>query len=149
MPSTKRTARRRRAAAKQKTRKAPVRYDIDLAGDTRVLVLYIAERGYLTPRRKWTPDAILADATGYLGDEHYMYGLELKAQADAADLSPLSMTALKALLRKAGGRKYLERPSPAFSAAALCGYTLRGNDGRQYVSTRKGEGCVWRPVTAA
>jgi hypothetical protein len=143
-----RTAKRgRKAAASRRTRKAPVRYDIDLGADTRVLVLYIAEHGYLTPRRRWTPDAILADATGYLGDEHYMYGLELKAQADAAALQPLSMAALKTLLRKAGGRKYLERPSPAFSAAALCGYTLRGNDGRQYTSTRKGEGCVWRPVT--
>jgi hypothetical protein len=144
-----RTAKRgRKAAASRRTqKKAPVRYNIDMGADTRVLVLYIADRGYLTPRRKWTPDTILADAMGYLGDEHYMFGLELKAQADAAALQPLSMPALKTLLRKAGGRKYLERPSPAFSAAALCGYTLRGNDGRQYVSMRKGEGCVWQPVT--
>lgn len=134
---------RRCKSVLNKTRK--IRYDLDLTKDTRVLVLYIADTPrYFSPR--WTTESILSDASGYLGDEHYMYGLELKCKADKEKLQKISMEQLRSLIQKALTTKYRSRPSPSFSAAPLCGYTLSGNDGRLYKSVKSGTSCTWRPV---
>lgn len=127
-----------------KTRK--IRWTSDPKSDPRVLLLYIADSQYIRPnsKRTWTADTILKDATGYLGDEHYMFGLELLCAAEK--LPKLTHSELRSLLTKALTKKYLARPSPPFSASPLCGYTLQGNDGRMYISVKSGSACVWKPV---
>ncbi len=119
---------------------------IPLHLDTRVLILYISERKYITAPRKFTVDEILTDATGYLQDDHYMDGLELRCRADQEGLKKISMEKLKEVLKKALTQKYRSRPSPPFSAAELCNYTLVGNDGQLYKSIKSGKTCVWRPL---
>lgn len=125
-----------------KTRK--IRWNSSPKSDPRVLLLYIADRKYIRPnsKRPWTVDAILKDASGYLGDEHYMFGLELMCAAEK--LPKLTHAELRMLLTKAMTKKYLSRPSPPFSAAPLCGYTLEGNDGAKYTSVKVGQSCVWQ-----
>lgn len=42
-------------------------------------------------------------------------------------------------------KKYLERPSPPYSAADCCGMVLAGNDGKMYVSVPNAKGvCAWK-----
>jgi uncharacterized protein YjbI with pentapeptide repeats len=42
-------------------------------------------------------------------------------------------------------KKYLERPSPPYSAADCCGMALQGNDGKMYVSVANAKGiCAWK-----
>jgi uncharacterized protein YjbI with pentapeptide repeats len=42
-------------------------------------------------------------------------------------------------------KKYLERPSPPYSAADCCGTVLQGNDGKMYVSVANAKGvCAWK-----
>lgn len=103
--------------------------------------MYIAYRRYPATM---TPDEILRDAAGYLGDEHYTFGLELKACADCEGLRRMSMAELKDILRKSAAKKYKERPSPPFPAGPLCGYMLEGNDRRVYRSERVGASCAWK-----
>ena len=44
-------------------------------------------------------------------------------------------------------KKYLERPSPPYSAADCCGMTLEGNDGKSYISVANAKGvCAWKVV---
>ena len=44
-------------------------------------------------------------------------------------------------------KKYLERPSPPYSAADCCGMTLEGNDGKSYISVANAKGvCAWKIV---
>lgn len=44
-------------------------------------------------------------------------------------------------------KKYLERPSPPYSAADCCGMTLPGNDGKLYTSVANAKGiCAWKPA---
>ncbi len=134
-------------ACKKFTRKG-VRFDLDrdLSKDTRVLIMYIAYRRYYDMGRPMTAEEILRDATGYLADEHYMFGMELKAHADCEGLRRLSMTELKDVVRKSATKKYKGRPSPPFPAGPLCGYMLEGNDRRVYKSVRSGNSCVWQHV---
>ncbi len=91
-------------------------------------------------------DEILRDATAYLGDEHYMFGMELKAHADCERLRRLTMAELKDVVSKSATKKYRERQSPPFPAGPLCGYMLEGNDGRVYKSERAGGSCAWKQV---
>jgi hypothetical protein len=126
----------------RKTRK--VRFNIELNKDPRVLLLYIIEQKYISPKSayRWTADKIIQDASAYLSDEHYLFGLELKCKADKLD--KISMNKLKSIIKKALTKKYLERPSPPISASILCGYILEGNDGLQYESIKSGKSCVWK-----
>jgi len=42
-------------------------------------------------------------------------------------------------------KKYLDRPSPPYSAADCCGMTLAGNDGKLYTSVANAKGiCAWK-----
>jgi uncharacterized protein YjbI with pentapeptide repeats len=42
-------------------------------------------------------------------------------------------------------KKYLERPSPPYSAADCCGMVIAGNDGKMYVSVPNAKGvCAWK-----
>ena len=133
--------------AKQcQTQKARFVAGVKFSNDTRVLMLYIASRKYITPKTKILPDAILRDALGYLQDEHYMYGLQLRDYANCEKLPRISMQQVKDIVRKALTKKYLERPSPPFSAGPLCGYTMEGNDGNTYQSVKAGASCVWKKV---
>jgi hypothetical protein len=127
---------------KKFTRKG-VRFGLDLSKDTRVLMMYIAYRRYAV---SMTVGEILRDATAYLADEHYMFGMELKSCADCEGLRRLSMAELKDVLRKSSTKKYKERPSPPFPAGPLCGYMLEGNDRRVYKSERVGGSCAWKHV---
>jgi uncharacterized protein YjbI with pentapeptide repeats len=44
-------------------------------------------------------------------------------------------------------KKYLDRPSPPYSAADCCGMTLPGNDGKLYTSVANAKGiCAWKPA---
>ena len=132
----------KRAACKKFTRKG-VRFDLDLSKDTRVLMMYIAYRRYAV---SMTVEEILRDAAAYLADEHYMFGMELKACADCEGLRRLSMAELKDVLRKSATKKYKGRQSPPFPAGPLCGYMLEGNDRRVYKSERAGGSCAWKHV---
>jgi hypothetical protein len=129
-----------------KTRKVRFVAGVDFSKDSRVLMLYIASRRYITPKSKLSPDAILRDAVGYLHDEHYMYGLQLRDYADCEKLPRISMQQVKDIVRKALTKKYLERPSPPFSAGPLCRYVMEGNDGKVYRSVKVGTACAWKKV---
>ncbi len=120
-----------------------IRTDINLTKDTRVLMMYIAYRRY---RSGLTPEEILRDATGYLSEEHRMFGMELKTVADRERLRHLTMTELMNILRKSSTNKYKMRSSPSYPAGPLCGYMLEGNDRRIYKSVRAGNSCVWKHV---
>jgi hypothetical protein len=133
----------RKAACKKFTRKSVTRYNVDLSKDTRVLMMYVAYRRYPATL---TPEEILRDAAAYLSDEHYMFGMELKAHADGEGVRRLSMPELIDIIRKSTTKKYKERPSPPFPAGPLCGYMLEGNDGRVYTSVRVGKSCAWQHV---
>ena len=140
---------RRKLSRQQKgqTRRKPRLQFIPLHNDTRVMVLYISYRNYLKfTKRHLTTEQILSDASGYIGDEHYTFGLKLKERADAHKLRRLTQSEFNNLLKKSvGNKKYLERPSPPFSAAPLCGYVLTGSDGKAYKSVRLTTGtCVWK-----
>jgi hypothetical protein len=130
-------------SCKKFTRKG-MRFGVDLSKDTRVLMMYIAYRRYHDYKIPLSPEEILRDATAYLGDEHYVFGMELKALADCEGLRQLSMVGLKDVIRKSATKKYRGRPSPPFPAGPLCGYMLEGNDGRVYKSERVGGSCVWK-----
>ena len=134
-----------KGACKKFTRKG-IRYGLDLSKDTRVLMMYIAYRRYVAAARPMSMDEILRDATAYLADEHYMFGMELKSCADCEGLRRLSVAELKGIVSKSTTKKYRERPSPPFPAGPLCGYMLEGNDGRVYKSERAGGSCVWKHV---
>ena len=132
---------------KGQTRRKPKMQIISLQNDARVMVLYISYRNYLKfTKRPWTIEQILSDASGYIGDEHYTFGLKLKERADAHKLRRLTQMEFNDLLKKSvGNKKYKERPSPPFSAAPLCGYVLTGTDGKAYKSVRLTTGtCVWK-----
>ena len=129
-----------------KTRKLRFRPGVDFSKDTRVLMLYLASRRYITPKTKLSPEAIFRDALGYLQDDHYMYGLQLRDYADCEKLQRISMQQVKDIIRKALTKKYLERPSPPFSAGPLCGYVMEGNDGNVYRSVKAGGACSWKKV---
>jgi hypothetical protein len=133
----------KRVSCKKFTRKNVTRFNVDLSKDTRVMMMYIAYRRYSA---SMTPEEILRDATGYLGEEHYMFGMELKAHADCEGLRRLSMAELTDIVRKSTTKKYKERPSPPFPAGPLCGYMLEGNDRRVYKSARVGKSCAWQHV---
>ena len=125
---------------------------IPLHQDTRVMVLYISYRNYLKfTKRPWTMEQIMNDASGYIGDEHYIFGLKLKDRADQHKLRRLSLAEFNELLKKSvGNKKYKQRPSPPFSAAPLCGYILTGADGQAYKSVRMANGtCVWKQTHEA
>jgi hypothetical protein len=132
-------SRKAKIVCKKRTRK----HVRNLTKDTRVLMMYIAYRRY---RSELTPEEILRDATGYLGEEHNMFGLELKTVADREGLRHLTMTELMNILRKSGTKKYKARSSPSYPAGPLCGYMLEGNDRRIYKSIRAGNSCVWKHV---
>lgn len=140
-----RKTKEKRTACKKFTRKG-VRFDLDLSKDTRVLMMYIAYRRFHAMGLQMTVEEILRDATAYLGDEHYMFGMELKTHADCEGLRRLSMADLKDAVRKSATKKYKERPSPPFPAGPLCGYMLEGNDRRVYKSERAGGSCAWKHV---
>ena len=139
--ATRKTKAKAKKTCKKFTRKG-LRFDLDLSKDTRVLIMYIAYRRF----HAMEADEILRDATAYLADEHYMFGMELKTHADCEGLRRLSMTELKDVIRKSATKKYKERPSPPFPAGPLCGYMLEGNDRRVYKSVRSGNSCVWQHV---
>ena len=70
-----------------------------------------------------------------------------KAKAAAAKI-PASLTdsTLTQILAASKQAKYHNRPSPPFSAAALCGATLKGNDKTLYQSVKRGKSCAWVQV---
>lgn len=147
MPAKRATQKTKRGAACKKFTRKGLRQGVDLSKDTRVLLMYIAYRRYpdlAAAGKGWTPDVILRDATAYLGDEHYVFGMELKAHADCAGLRRLSMPELKTVIAKSLTKKYKGRPSPPFPAGPLCGYLLQGNDARVYRSERVGGSCAWK-----
>jgi predicted DNA-binding WGR domain protein len=44
-----------------------------------------------------------------------------------------------------GIKKYMERPSPPYSAADCCGMIMKGNDNRDYISVKNVNGiCTWK-----
>ena len=62
----------------------------------------------------------------------------------AQNVTNISETMLVSLLKASRQKKYRERGSPAFSAAALCGSMLKGNDGAMYQSVKNSAGvCSW------
>ncbi len=137
---------RKAKVTKCKTRKIRFAPGHNFSKDSRVLMLYIASRRYITPKTKLSPDALFRDAHGYLQDEHYMYGLQLKDYAECEKLKRISMQQVKDIVRKALTKKYRERPSPPFSAGPLCGYVMEGNDGNVYRSVKAGSTCSWKKV---
>jgi hypothetical protein len=146
------TRRNKDQKRQRQTRRKPKLQFIPLQNDTRVMVLYISYRNYLKfTKRPWTKGQILSDVSGYIGDEHYTFGLKLKERADARKLRRLTQVEFNELLKKSvGNKKYKERPSPPFSAAPLCGYILTGKDGRAYKSVRLTTGtCVWKQTHEA
>lgn len=150
MPATRATQKtkakaKRGPACKKFTRKG-LQQGVDLAKDTRVLLMYIAYRRYHAMGRPMSTEEILRDATAYLSDEHYVFGMELKSCADCAGLRHLSMPELKTVIAKSLTKKYKGRPSPPFPAGPLCGYLLQGNDARVYRSERVGGSCAWKHV---
>lgn len=65
--------------------------------------------------------------------------------APAAQPAPPSLVGTKCV--KQTQKKYLERPSPPYSAADCCGMTLEGNDGKSYISVANAKGvCAWKIV---
>jgi hypothetical protein len=110
------------------------------------MVLYISYMKYLGTKRSLTAEDILKDASGFIGDEHYTFGLTLKKRADIHKLRHLSYVEFTNLIKKSVGNiKYKQRNSPPFSAAPLCGYILTGKDGNAYKSVRTANGiCVWK-----
>jgi len=62
----------------------------------------------------------------------------------AQSVTNISEAMLVSLLRASRQKKYRSRGSPAFSAAALCGSMLTGNDGAMYQSVKNAVGvCTW------
>ena len=60
----------------------------------------------------------------------------------------ISEAILVKLMKNTLEKKYKDRKSPPFSAAQLCGATMRGNDGLMYVSVKNKSGvCLWKSVT--
>ena len=63
-----------------------------------------------------------------------------KAQS-VTNISEIMLVSLLAMSRQ---KKYRGRGSPAFSATALCGSMLKGNDGAMYKSVKNAAGvCTW------
>ena len=58
----------------------------------------------------------------------------------------LTDSSLTQILAASTQAKYAQRPSPPFSAAALCGATLKGNDKTLYQSVKRGNACAWVQV---
>lgn len=108
--------------------------------DPRTILLYLSERGI--PRVIPTPERVIEDASLYLKDEDYMWGTRL--WAFAKQMKPISQQDLLVIVQKAMTKKYKERSSPRFPANMLCGWILKGNDGKYYVSLKTKSGCVWR-----
>ena len=69
-------------------------------------------------------------------------------KAAAASKIPAALTdsTLTQILAASTQAKYAQRPSPPFSAAALCGATLKGNDKSLYQSVKRGQACAWVQV---
>ena len=66
------------------------------------------------------------------------------ARTKAQGVTGITEAVLVQLMADSRQKKYRGRASPAFSAAALCGSTLRGNDGAMYQSVRNKAGvCMW------
>ncbi len=66
------------------------------------------------------------------------------ALTKSQNVTNISEAVLVTLLGASRQKKYRERGSPAFSAGALCGALLRGNDGVMYRSVRNAAGvCTW------
>jgi hypothetical protein len=62
---------------------------------------------------------------------------EAAEAAEAADANPKCV--------KQTQKKYLERPSPPYSAADCCGMVIAGNDGKMYISVPNAKGvCAWK-----
>jgi hypothetical protein len=114
-----------------------------IINDTRILIQYISEHGYISKERHWAPNDILRDAKAYLNDEHYIDGLEYECIAKKQGLKKIPIETLIKLLKKAYTPKYLDRHSPPFSASPLCGYILYGNDRKLYKSVKHGASCKW------
>lgn len=70
-----------------------------------------------------------------------------KTAAAAAKIpTTLTDSTLTQILAASKQAKYHNRPSPPFSAAALCGATLKGNDKTLYQSVKRGKSCAWVQV---
>ena len=66
--------------------------------------------------------------------------------AKKSNIPVLSEVSLISILNESKEKKYRERGSPPFSSNKLCGSSLKGNDGKMYISTKnKANICTWIP----
>jgi len=69
------------------------------------------------------------------------------ALTKAQNVTNISEATLVSLMAASVQKKYRERSSPPFSAADLCGTTLKGNDGAMYSAVKNAAGvCAWKPM---
>jgi len=67
-----------------------------------------------------------------------------KKQSPVKVAAPVAAAAATGCVKQTQ-KKYLERPSPPYSAADCCGMTMQGNDGKLYTSVANAKGvCAWK-----
>lgn len=108
----------------------------------RAILNYFSQLGYI---KQSTAKKAIEDARAELSTTHTTWLAELSKESQKWPL--LSEDKLEHMVKKAMTKKYRERDSPMFSAAELCGVTMRGHRKKYnvtYKSVKKGNTCVWR-----
>lgn len=122
----------------------------EVSSDPRNILHYLSEKNipkiYFSEKRIHANVSkdIIKESRLWLNDEDYMWGLKL--WKTSKKWSIITEQELEELVKKAMTQKYRERNSPMFSAAKLCGATMKGNDKEYYKSVKQGKSCVWKKI---
>lgn len=103
---------------------------------------YFSQLGYIKPT---TAKKAIEDARTELSTTHTAWLAELSKESKK--WPHVSEEQLEHMVKKAMTKKYRERDSPMFSAADLCGVTMRGHRKKfntRYTSVKHGKTCVWK-----
>jgi len=110
-----------------------------------VLLNYFSQLGYI---KQSTAKKAIEDARIELSTTHTTWLAELSKESKK--WPALSEEKLEQMVKKAMTKKYRERDSPMFSAAELCGVSMRGHRKKYnvtYKSVKQGNTCIWRMLT--
>ena len=108
------------------------------------LLNYFSQLGYI---KQSTAKKAIEDARIELSTTHTTWLAELSKESKK--WPALSEEKLEQMVKKAMTKKYRERDSPMFSAADLCGITMRGHRKKfnhTFKSVKQGNACVWRMI---